>query len=109
MSVRPSIFVKSLRTEAAQPPQTIFGTLSDTKSPSVTPDGEGAAGTTAGADGVSTETGSASVAQPAMDAMTLLVNSIGTNLFTVILPKNKEQHLHTVRVDQHSDACRKDD
>ncbi len=88
MSVTPSIFVRSLRTEAAQPPQTIFGTLSDTRTPSVTLGTAGVAGTTADAGGVSTKTGSVSVEQPAKDAMTLPDSSMGTNFFTMILQKN---------------------
>lgn len=84
MSVTPSIFVRSLRTEAAQPPHVIFGTFSDTRTPS---DAFETSGATAGVCETSTETGSASVAQPAMDAMTPPVKSIGTNLFTVILQK----------------------
>ena len=84
MSVMPSIFVKSLRTEAAQPPHVIFGTLRDTRTPSAAFE---TAGATAGVGETSTETGSVSVAHPAMDAMTPPVNSIGTNFFTVILQK----------------------
>ena len=84
MSVMPSIFVRSLRTEAAQPPHVIFGTLRDTRTPSAVFE---TAGATAGVCETSTETGSVSVAQPAMDAMTPPLNSIGTNFFTVILHK----------------------
>ena len=87
MSVTPSIFVRSLRTEAAQPLQTIFGTLSETSTPSTTLGADGVAGIPAGVCGISTETGSVSVEQPTMDAMTPPVNSIGTNLFTIILQK----------------------
>jgi len=84
MSEMPSIFVRSLRTEAAQPPHVIFGTLRDTSTPSAAFEATGA---TAGVCETSTETGSVSVAQPAIDAMTPPVNSIGTNFFTVILQK----------------------
>lgn len=89
MSEMPSIFVRSLRTEAAQPPHVIFGTLRDTRTPSAAFE---AAGATAGVCDTSTDTGSVSVAQPAMDAMTPPVNSIGTNFFTVILQKKPTTH-----------------
>ena len=93
----PSIFVRSLRTEAAQLPHVIFGTLRDTRTPSAVFETAGAtagaaAGVTAGVCDTSTETGSVSAAHPAMDAMTPPVNSIGTNFFTVILQKKPTTH-----------------
>lgn len=90
MSVIPSIFVRSLRTEAAQLPHVIFGTLSDTRTPSldfVSAGAVAATGGTAGSCETCAETGSVSAAHPAMDAMTPAVSSIGTNFFTVILQK----------------------
>jgi hypothetical protein len=103
MSVTPSIFVRSLRTEAAQPPQTIFGTLSDTRTPSVTLGAAGVSGTTAddgtaaGAGEFSTETGPVSVEQPAKDAMTLPDSSMGTNFFTMILQKTNNTKMVVIR------------
>ena len=105
MSEMPSIFVRSLRTEAAQLPHVIFGTLRDTRTPSAVFE---AAGATAGVCETSTETGSASAAQPAMDAMTPVVNSIGTNFFTVILQQKPTTQKMVVR-HHHSRAYLKND
>jgi deoxyribose-phosphate aldolase len=67
----------------------MFGTLRDTRTPSAVLE---AAGATAGVCKTSTETGSVSATQPAMDAMTQPVNSIGTNFFKVILQKKPTTH-----------------
>jgi len=105
MSVTPSIFVRSLRTEAAQPPHVIFGTLRDTSTPSAAFEATGA---TVGVCETSAETGSVSAAQPAMDAMTPAVINIGTNFFTVILQKIPTTQKMVVR-DHHSRAYLHDD
>jgi len=89
MSVIPSIFVRSPRTEAAQPLQVMFGTLSDTRTPSATAAaGASAMGASAAGAasptfvwGASTDTGSDSE-HPAMPATTPVASSIGTNRFT---------------------------
>ena len=88
----PSILVRSLRTEAAQPAQTMFGTARDTRIVSAA-GASGVAGVvwatgaTTGVGGVVTDTGSDSSAQPTNVAMTPAVISIGTNFFTIILQK----------------------
>jgi len=101
----PSILVRSLRTEAAQPPQNIFGTLRETRIASAAAGDSGGvvsgviAGTVVGATGAvsvtgatagvggATDTGSDCSAQPMNDAMTPAVISTGTNFFTIILQK----------------------
>jgi hypothetical protein len=117
MSVMPSILARSLRTEAAQPPQTMFGTLRETSTPSAAVATAGgvvsgatvsATGATTGVGATSTDTGSDSPAQPAKDAMTPAAISIGTNFFTVILQKNYNTNLvvshHRSGVYLNSDA-----
>jgi len=114
MSVTPSIFVRSLRTEAAQPPQTIFGTLSDTRIPSAAATATGSVvagvsvtgvvavtGEASAAAGGSTARGADSSEHPTIDTMAPAAISIGTNFFTINL-QNKTQNNRDHRTSENT-------
>ena len=79
MSVIPSIFARSPRTEAAQPPHVMFGTLSDTRIPST------AFAAAGGVANAFVGAGADCSAQPAIDTANPPVSSTGTNRFTMLL------------------------